>query len=263
VSARVCVVTGASGYVGSRVAARFARGGWTVVPLRSRLGERSALEPADALVHCAYDFRHQDVNVGGTRLLLEAAREAGVRKVVHISSISAFEGARAQYGRVKLETERVAQPFGALVLRPGLVWGPRAGGAFGRLVKLVERSSVLPLVGGGSQRQFLVHEDDLADAICRYAEGELPHTATPVVTAHDRPWTMRAILEEIARAAGKRVSFFPVPWRLVWAGLRAAELARLPLAMRSDSVVSLVNQNPAPDFETARRLGIELRPFGL
>jgi hypothetical protein len=57
------------------------------------------------------------------------------------------------------------------------------------------------------------------------------------------------------------VKFVPVPWRLIWAPLRLAEALRLPLKFRSDSVISLVNQDPHPDFAATRALGVALRDF--
>ena len=76
-------------------------------------------------MHCAYDFsllRREDinhVNVAGSERLFAAAHEAGIGTLVYTSSISAFEGCRSLYGKAKLEIERRAGAYGALVIRPG------------------------------------------------------------------------------------------------------------------------------------------------
>src|SRR5207253_1039840 len=116
-----------------------------------------------------------------------------IPKIIFISTISAFEGCRSLYGRAKLEIEKIALDCGALVIRPGLVYGSgpglrrtagsadgiqplkasvacetedrpasatQAGGMFGKLTAQVRKSPVIPVVGSGLQIQFLVHNED-------------------------------------------------------------------------------------------------------
>ena len=262
-------LTGASGYIGSNLASRFERDGWNVVRFKFRLGE--AVPPqemtVDALVHCAYDFRPIDwpeikrVNVDGTRKLLEAAITGGVGKIVVLSTISAFAGCRSLYGRAKLDIEDLAEQAGAAVLRPGLVFvdaGSRAGGMFGSLERS-SRSALVPLIDGGVHCQHLIHIDDLYGLVSRLASGDLPVPGKPVVAASPRCWTMRELIAELARRQGTRARFLSVPWQAAWLGLKAAELGHLRLGYRSDSVVSLVHQDPHPDFSALKELGVTVR----
>ena len=276
-------MTGTGGYLGSRVKAALQQRGWRVVELtrnpqpgsdgiRFQLG--GEISPADlsgakALVHCAYDFQElswtgiHSTNVAGSETLFRAARQAKVENLVHISSISAYEGCRSLYGKAKLETESIAHSLGVTVIRPGLIYGEPPAGMFARLVRQVESARVLPLFGGGSQIQYLVHEQDLSESICRAAAAEVSSPGVAVTIAHEQPWTFRQVLEEIARAKRKRISFLPVPWRLLWAAIKFGELCHLPLNFRSDSLISLMYQNPNPSFAPQRQLGIRCRPFRL
>jgi nucleoside-diphosphate-sugar epimerase len=240
--------------------------------LAFRLGDDVApaqLAGADALVHCAYDFRvHrwpeiEAVNVHGTGKLFSAARQAGIKRLVCISTMSSFDGCRSLYGRAKLEIEKIAFAHGALVLRPGLIYGDGAGGMFGSLVRQVRKSSVVPLFGDGLQLLYLIHEQDLTALIHRYCCGEFDPLTEPVTAAHEQGWTFRQILEEIARKFGKRLRFVNLPWRLVWAAIKAAELLRLPSDFRSDSLVSLMNQNPHPRFDLNGKIGLRCRRFDI
>jgi len=279
---RTCLVTGARGYLGSRLKVALQTRGWRVVELTRqppagggiafRLGgdvDSATLAGASALVHCAYDFKPLAwkeivaTNVAGTAKLFHAARQARVKRIVHISSISAFLGCRSLYGKAKLETEKLALASGAAVVRPGLIYGDPPGAMFGRLVRQVENGRVLPLVGGGSQIQYLVHDEDLTRFICQWAAGDLPADGEPVTVAHERPWTFRQLLEEIARAKGRRISFVLLPWRLLWAVIKCAELCGVRLEFRSDSLISLMYQNPQPAFERQRALSLDCRPFAL
>jgi nucleoside-diphosphate-sugar epimerase len=226
-----------------------------------------ALAGAGALVHCAYDFQPlhwkeiHAVNVDGTRKLLQAARAAGVEKIICVSSISAYDGCRSLYGRAKLEIEKIALDGGALVIRPGLVYGSDPAGMFGRLVAQVRKSSVIPLIGDGSQIQFLVHNEDLAAFIEKFTAGKIEIAPGILTAAHDRPWPFRQLLSEIARGLDKKVNFVPLPWRLIWAGLKAAEACGLRLSFHSDSLVSLMHQDPKPDFSPNAAAGLVCRPF--
>lgn len=201
------------------------------------------------------------MNVRGSELLLQAASKAGVRRFVFISSISAYDGCRSLYGRAKLEIERLTRAIGGWSIRPGLVYGDAPGAMFGRVVQKVQSSKFIPLPGGGCQRQYLVHDADLCAAVCRCLEDDRPACADPVTVAHAEAWTFREMLSEIASGLGRRIFFIPVPWRFVWAGLRIGEKLRLPLEFRSDSLVSLVHQNPKPVFNSVETLGIKCRPF--
>jgi nucleoside-diphosphate-sugar epimerase len=279
---RTCLVSGTTGYLGSRLRTALQQRGWRVVELtRSpardsdavsfHLGEdvpSLSLTGAEALVHCAYDLTQRSwptihrVNVIGSEKLFHAAREAKIGRVIYVSSTSAFSGNRSFYGRAKLATESIASSLGASAIRPGLIWGWPPGGMFKRLVEQVQRRRLLPLFEGGSQIQYLVHEQDLTDFICRGVDGQVAVAKTPVTIANEQGWTLRQILEEIARANDKRISFFTIPWRLAWAALRMAELVGMRSGgLRSDSLISLVHQNPDPSFALQRQLQVVCRPF--
>jgi hypothetical protein len=186
-----------------------------------------------------------------------------VEWIAVMSTISAFEGCRSEYGRAKLEIESAALEGGALVIRSGLVYRdgePDPGGMFGSLARS-SRRALVPLVDGGVHPQYLIHEEDLFLLLRRYCAGELANPGKALVAASPRAWPLRDLLAELARRQGHKPRFLAVPWQPVWAGLRLAELAHLPVSYRSDSVISLVYQDRRPDFETLAAAGIEAREF--
>ena len=277
----LCAITGTGGYVGGCLKNYFAARGWEILELTRRPGPGAravpfqlgaevspqALAGADALVHCAYDFQPllweeiRAVNVDGTRKLFQAARAAGVGRIVCLSSISAYEGCRSLYGRAKLEIEKMALDSGALVVRPGLVYGSGPGGMFGKLAAQIRKSSVIPLIGDGSQIQFLVHQEDLCAFFEKCAAGKIQPIPKILTAANPQPWPFKNLLREIARRQDKKIRFVRLPWRAVWLGLKAAEVCGLKLNFRSDSLVSLQNQNPAPDFSPNAAAGLVCRPL--
>jgi nucleoside-diphosphate-sugar epimerase len=190
-----------------------------------------------------------------------AARAANVPRIIYISSISAFDGCRALYGKAKLEIEKIALANGALVIRSGLVYGGVAGGMFGKLSEKLTKSAMLPIVGSGSQVQYLVHSEDLSAFIEQYAFGNIEIPARILTAANEKPWPFKQLVIEIANAKGKKPTLIPVPWRLVWVVLKTAETCGLKLNFRSDNLISFIYQNRAPDFSANARFGLVCRPF--
>jgi nucleoside-diphosphate-sugar epimerase len=271
-------VTGASGYVGGAIAREFERRGHQVLRLSRRtctgnwryfsLGDDPAELPwdgIDALVHAAYDFaprgwdKIRTSNVDPSIRLLAAAHQAGVRRIVFISSLSAFEGCRSLYGKAKFMIEGEALAIGGAVIRPGLVWGDCPGGMMGSLEKIVRDLPVVPfLSGAGGLRQFLVHEKDLADSVVSHT---FRNTETKIVPiAHPNSLTLREIVLGISRKRKLGRLFFPVPWQFMMAFLKIAECGGIALPFRSDSLKGLINGNSSVVFET-KGAPNSVRPF--
>jgi nucleoside-diphosphate-sugar epimerase len=276
----VAAVSGASGYLGSRICTTLESEGIQVVRLvrnpdptnrmerRFELGgpiDADTLSSVETLVHAAYDLsvtRRTDIwriNVEGTRRLLEAAHEAGVRRIIVVSSMSAFEGTGQLYGRSKLEIEEITAGFGGCSIRPGLVYGDRPGGMAGALRKIT-KLPIIPLPAGEA-RQYPIHEDDLMKVIAALsALDELP--SGPIGVAPKSPVTFRDLLCYFAVQEGRRCRFIPVPWRLLYWALRTAEIARVPVPFRADSLLGLARSAPVvPGQAELARLGVSIRPF--
>src|SRR5205814_3363974 len=109
------------------------------------------------------------VNVAGSVALFQAAEAAGVVRRLFVSTISAWDGGRSQYGRGKLTVERAVRASGGLIVRPGLVWGCEGRGMFAALARIAALP-VLPLFDGGRQPFFLIHAEDLAALLARAVE---------------------------------------------------------------------------------------------
>ncbi|HEX3835259.1 MAG TPA: NAD-dependent epimerase/dehydratase family protein [Solirubrobacteraceae bacterium] len=274
------VITGAHGYLGSLLRARLEADGWTTTSLvrRWRAGERAerwalgevpdlrVFEGADALVHCAWDFRPRkprgvwSANVHGSKVLLRAAHRAGVPRLLSLSSMSAYAGTAQHYGRAKLELERVTLELGGIAVRPGLVYGEAPAGMAGALHKLT-RLPLVPVIGGASARQFPVHEDDLADALVRILDADT-WTSEVIGIAQPASVGFRELLQGFARQLSRQPRFFPVPWQLVFWTLRLAEAVQLPVPLRADSVLGLVHPAPSvPPSAAFPDLHASLRRF--
>lgn len=279
---RTVAITGARGYVGSLLKRAFSADGWRTVSLLRRPSpdendavpydlmhppRPSLLHGIDTLVHCAWDLsvtRRAEIwkiNVGGTKALLHLAQRAGVRRVIFVSSMSAYDGTSQMYGRSKLECENAATSLGQGVVRLGLVYGPGWGGMAGSLRKMT-KLPITPLLAGASY-QYTVHEEDMALAIVRLASiPEVP--PVPLGIAHPEPVKFRRIVQAIGSTDGGRPHFLPIPWQAAYAGLRAGEVLGLHLPFRADSLLGLARPaHQVPNQDKTGDLGLSFRPFSL
>jgi nucleoside-diphosphate-sugar epimerase len=277
----LCAVTGAAGYLGSRLSTYLGARGWRIRALSRRRVPADewhayslnddlpvdVLRGADALIHCAYDFRpiswpdiHR-TNVVGSLRLFDAARAAGVRRMVFISTLSAYPGCRSKYGKAKLAIEERAAALGAMVVRPGLVYGQNAGGMVGALNKVMASAKVVPLIGDGSWKMYPAFDEDLCELVAKLCGAEEGRQMGPITAAASTPLSFRQLLQEMGRAHGRDPVFIPVPWRPVWLALASLEKAGFSPGFRSDSVLGLVYGNPAPSFGELQELGAQFRPF--
>jgi nucleoside-diphosphate-sugar epimerase len=279
----VCAVTGASGYVGSIIMQELRQHMPVVAMVRHPQSEADiawSLETdqdvakalrarnVKTLVHAAWDMRANSLLemertcVQGSAALFDAAARAGVERIVFISSISAFEGCRSAYGKSKLLVEKLLQKSGNIVFRFGLVFGDKPGGVFGGIRRQVQNSRILPMIGSGLSPQYLLHEKTLAESILRAVYGDLDRArGVPITLAHPEPWRFRDLVKSIAASEGRKVALVPVPWQLLFAGIRTGEALGLNLPFRSDSIISFAYYDRNPDFSLLRPLEIDPLPY--
>lgn len=276
----IVAVTGAAGFLGRAISERLAAAGHDVVALvraaapglppgmrvaECRLPDRldeTALVGAAAVVHAAWATTETDparadaVNEEGTRRVVAAARAAGAR-VLFVSSIAARPDAPSRYGRSKWAMEQLLDPARDAVLRPGLVIGPGASGLFGQLARIAARLHLVPVFGGGRQPLQTVHVAEVAEAVLRIVERGLVGT---VAVAEPEPVALAAFLRMMTDEMGVRCLFVPLPLRPVLAMVEAAERLRLPLPLRSESLLGMQGMRRVEVGESLARLGMTVRP---
>lgn len=263
---RTILVTGATGFTGGNLARRLVGRGDKVRALVRdaaraeslaadgidvRVGELTSLEDVIAAArgceqihHIAAVFRtaghpdshYHDVNVGGTRNVLEAARRLDCERVVHcstggvhghIASPPATESYRFcpgdVYQRTKLEGELAASAAArrgqrVVIVRPGPIYG-EGDLRFLKLYRAIARGMFV-MIGSGRPKLHMVHIDDLVDGIALCGDVEAAVGEVFILAGPEAP-TLNEIVQHIARALGVA----PPKWRIpVWPVMTAGFL---------------------------------------
>jgi UDP-glucose 4-epimerase len=260
-SHRVVLVTGATGAVGPRVVEALDASGCTVRTLSlepaprdsstpgidARIGDimdpdavRTAMLGVDGVIHLAallhivnpspeLQPRYERINVGGTANVVEAARQAGVRRLVFFSTINVYGASAGSiltedspvhpdsfYAQTKLDAERIVlsakrpdgRPLGA-VLRLGAVYGSRIKGNYQRLLMALARNRFLP-IGSGQNRRTLVYDKDVARAALLALEH--PEAAGKIFNVSDGEFhTLSEIIATLCQALGRKPPGLSLP----------------------------------------------------
>jgi len=138
--------------------------------ITNRESLRGAVAGVDTVIHLVgirqgRREQFQRIMVEGTRDLLAAATDAGVRRFVHMSALGTSEETRelVPYYGAKWENEQQVQrsrvPY--VIFRPSFVFGPD-GGILPTFVKLAKLTPVTPIIGSGHQRIQPIWANDLA-----------------------------------------------------------------------------------------------------
>jgi nucleoside-diphosphate-sugar epimerase len=223
--------------------------------VRSAQDVRALVDGARILVHAAAALpilasrdSIRSVNVDGTATLLAAAAEAGVKRVVLVSSTAVYGVPKVHpihegdplvgvgyYGESKIEGEGVTREFGRrglefVIVRPKSFIGPERLGVFEILFDWVREGRRIYTLGDGTNRYQLLAVEDLVEAIVLAARRKAAAGETLNLGAKEFG-TVREDLQALIDHAASSSRLTSVPARPAEVALRALELARLsPLA---------------------------------
>ncbi|HEX4717396.1 MAG TPA: NAD-dependent epimerase/dehydratase family protein [Thermoleophilaceae bacterium] len=199
----------------------------------------AAVTGVDCVLHCAAktgpwgpEAEYEHTNVRALETLVYAAMAAGVRRVVHVSSITvhgndvggvADERAPLReepnpYSRSKLVGERVLERMireeraPVTIVRPGWIYGPGDRASFGRLAEKIAGGHML-MVGGGDNHIPLIYVRDAARGVLLAAESSRA-VGRAYLLVNDEPVTQRDFITAVAAELGVAPPTRHLPYRL-------------------------------------------------
>jgi NADH dehydrogenase len=267
-------ITGGTGFVGRHLADRLGAEHSVIVSRRTGvdLDDVDALAAAfagcDAVAHCAGinreigDQTFQRVHVEGTRAVVEAARRAGVRRIVMVSFLRARPDCGSGYHESKWEAEEIIRHSGIdhTILKSGMIYG-RGDHMVDHVARAARTLPFFWTVGFRERRARPVPVDDAVDVLVAAVEGRLPEPTIAVMGADEV--TLGEALRRIARVAGRNPVFLPVPLWMIRALAQVTEwtmvtplVAKAQARMLAEGVTAPAPFAPEPPEEFRPR-----RPF--
>ena len=285
--ARQVTIFGGSGFLGRHTVRALARAGWRIKVAVRHPHRGFFLKPLGqvgqiALVKCdatdaddvarALEGSHAAVNLCGILYargqsfdevhaigagnIAQAAANAGIETMVHVSAIGADANSNSRYAQSKAEGEkrvRAALP-GATILRPSIIFGPEDR-FFNKFAGLARMLPFLPLIGGGKTLFQPVFVGNVAAGIAAALEmpdarGRTYELGGPTI------YSFRQMMQVILDVTGRKRLLLPVPFGIAMFKAFFLQMAPTPI-LTPDQVRLLKNDNVvAPTAAGLSDLGI-------
>lgn len=269
-------ITGATGFTGSYLTDQLLEAGHEVVGLDNQPGHcfdelkskganlnigsvtdkelvNRLAEGCDRIYHLAAAFRkvnlprqvYWDVNVEGTRYVLEAARKHNVPRVLYCSTCGVHGNVERPpadesspiapadwYQETKWEGEKVCHEFlkqgmWITIVRPAAIFGPGDPERFVMLYQRAAKGRFL-MIGDGATHYHPCYIKHLTDAMQQAIECDQAR-GNAYLIADEKSIAIKELVERIGRALGKTVKFTHVPYVPVYAAALTCELLWKPL----------------------------------
>jgi NADH dehydrogenase len=269
-------VTGAFGYSGRYIARRLLEADHRVLTLTNSLRRDNpfgqtvqpvpfdfddpprltrSLQGVDVLINTywvRFDhrlFSHEQA-VANSKVLFQAAKDAGVRRIVHISITHPDINSDLPYFRGKAELELTLQSLDVsyCILRPTVLFG-KEDILINNIAWALRRLPVFAIFGSGDYRLQPIYVDDLASAAVQQATGQVSEVLNAI---GPETFTYRGLVDTIRRALGLKRPIIGLPPELCYGGARLLGLLVRDVIVTRQEIQGLMEE----------RLYVDAPPLG-
>lgn len=212
----------------------------------------SAMQGVDLLVHSAFltaDIKesgkntYYNVNVLGTKNLVDAARQAGVKKIVVVSGLGTRPDKPGSYmqGRYLAEEQVKESGLAWSILQPSIQFGKGAA-FFKGLADLIRRAPVVPVIGTPNRKFQPIWVEDVVTCLLTQIREESRNGRTYVIGGPEQ-FTYGEILDMLASATGKKrlKAPAPIPFARIGAAMMQMALPKPPITTAALTLFSFDN----------------------
>ncbi len=290
---KLVTIFGGSGFVGRHVVREIARRGYNIRVAVRRPDLAEYLRPAGAVgqVHPVQaNLRYPDsvaraiagadavinlvgimnpsgkqkfdsVHTAGAKAVVEAAKAAGLQKIIHMSALGVDANSDSAYSRSKAAGEAavVSTLPQSIIFRPSVIFGPEDN-FFNMLGDLARFLPVMPLIGGGRTKFQPIYVCDVAAAIANALDGKAKD-GTVYELGGPEIKTFRECAEQVLKIAQRKRRMVSIPFGLAKFEARFLQMMPKPLLtvdqvnlLKRDNIVS---PEALKEGRTIGALGIE------
>lgn len=185
--------------------------------IRMPMSVQQAVQGADIVINCVGILfergaqKFSAVQARGAEVIALCAKEAGVKKMVHVSAIGADADSGSDYAKSKAAGEAGVHRHmpQAAIIRPSVVFGPEDD-FFNRFAAMAAMTPALPLVDGGHTQLQPVYVGDVASAILRAVQDDACAGQTYELGG-PKVYSMKEIMQLTLAAIHKKRLLLPVP----------------------------------------------------
>ena len=279
------LITGATGYIGRHLVARMVAQGErprclvrnprrasTVLPsykVELTKGDTitptsltAAMQGIDTVVHAAFitaDHKqsagnhYEETNVQGTRNVIQAAKEAGVKRIIEISGLGTRPDKPGTYMEGRYQAEKMLKESGLdwTIIQPSVLFGKDAPFIKG-LADLIRSAPVVPLIGGGKMLFQPIYVEDVVTVILNVLE-EPERSKNKTYTIGGPAYlSFTQVIDALLHTMHKNRIKAPAPMALVGVGAAAME-AVLPKPPLTKAAMTLFTFDNTTDLNSVER----------
>lgn len=181
---------------------------------------------------------------------------------IFVTSQSAKENTESVYGKLKWEAEQLIRKHSGnwTIIRPGLVIGEGGKGLFNRLLNIVEKVPLIPLVGAGDQLIQPIGVEEVVDALIITAKDGKQFSGKDYALVGPSV-SLKEFLKQSALVLNKKRIFLPIPIQVVNFGLATLE-KRIPNPpITRTNLIGLLHLDLLDSTQACRELALSIPPL--
>jgi uncharacterized protein YbjT (DUF2867 family) len=279
------LITGATGYIGRHLVARLVSQGERPRCLVRDTKRAAAIFPADkvelargdtvdsaslqeavrgidTIVHAAFitaDHKesagnhYEDTNVRGTENLIQAAKDAGVKRIIEISGLGTKEDKPGSYMQGRFLAEKMLKESGLdwTIIQPSVLFGKDAPFIKG-LADLIRTAPIVPLIGGGKTLFQPIYVEDVVTVISKVLEDPARTSGKTYTIGGPAYYSFSQVIDILLETMHKSRIKAPAPTALVGIGAAMME-AVLPRPPLTKAAMTLFSFNNTTDLRSVER----------
>ncbi len=193
------------------------------------------------------------IGFGAAPKIVTACQDSGIQRAIFVSTTAIFTQLNAKSKAVREAAEAAirASDLDYTIVRPTMIYGTPSDRNMIRLLRLIERSPIIPILGDGKSLQQPVHVEDVAWAICEVLNHPITYRRDYNISG-GQVLSYNEVVEIASHALGKHPTLLHIPVNLSIGIIQIANTLRLKMPVSTEQVLRL-NEDKVFDHLAAKQ----------